>query len=322
MTTNNETSEENTTVTTESIVTNITDATSQSIFNQKSITIVESSNELEKLDKWDLRSVYVNNDGKYDYSVSKSLWVKDETYSTYDFKSAQPIQYYFDQLENWDDAIFQAQLNIYLKGYSTRLIFPTGTINISKPILGGCALALKIHEYLVSNKVETDFYDSVANTFKKYVWGQEFIGTRSCTINWTGSTIGTDVKWRDWAIFHIGCPPTHMDWMRNESISPVCDDHVKFENIHIFGNGAFIHGIFVQRQSFVKISFCQVLSCLGSGVFIDRTYDSAFEKLTVLHCGRMVGSTESEAYEKGYGIDKQLMHRYILLSRVVITVTT
>lgn len=97
-----------------------------------------------------------------------------------------------------------------------------------------------------------------------------------------------------------------MDWMRNESISPVCDDHVKFENIHIFGNGAFIHGIFVQRQSFVKISFCQVLSCLGSGVFIDRTYDSAFEKLTVLHCGRMVGSTESEAYEKGYGIDKQL----------------
>ena len=39
---------------------------------------------------------------------------KKTNFSEYDFKTEQPIQYYYDLLGNWDDAIFQAQMNVYL----------------------------------------------------------------------------------------------------------------------------------------------------------------------------------------------------------------
>lgn len=296
MTTNNETSEENTTVTTESIVTNITDATSQSIFNQKSITIVESSNELEKLDKWDLRSVYVNNDGKYDYSVSKSLWVKDETYNTYDFKSAQPIQYYFDQLNDWNDAIELAQLNMFIKGYSPKMIFPSGVIKIKRPIWGAAALGM----YLNEKYPDLGIYNSTNNTFLAYppliIEGQ---GRDATTIEFAGGKgRGTpdDLTWVNYGAIHTAPYDVLEQCSGNAKIfyHQGYWTRVNLKGFTLYGynsdtNGdrPNCHGIVLFRGNRAFVSDV-VINCFnGAGLLCDGYYDSFLEKFEIFQCGRM-----------------------------------
>lgn len=80
-----------------------------------------------------------------DPNTSTTGW-RYTDFQEYDFKVAQPIQYYYNKLGNWDDAIEQAQLNIFTKGYSPKLILPVGEILIKRPIWGGASLGMYLNE--------------------------------------------------------------------------------------------------------------------------------------------------------------------------------
>lgn len=250
------------------------------------------------------KTAYVRGDGTY---VSDgTTWNKDEPYNLYDFKTQQPIQFYYDKLGNWDDAIFQAQLNVYLKGFSPIFSLPNGYIDLKKPIKFSTALGFAIHDYLKANGIEDNFYDATTDKFKA-TWHSTLKGSivYGTVLNWVGTTDATDKTYRDWALIHCGDVPTMRDYVKDGDKN-LWNDRLRMDNIQLFGNGMCLHAIYIAKQSAISFFNVGVADFWGSGLFLDRTYDSTFQKLTILKCGRMVGDTKDYGYNNNLDVSKQL----------------
>lgn len=254
--------------------------------NSNTVTPVKDITELDNLKTWDGRTVYVRNDGEYYYSEALGEWVKDSSFMLYDFKTEQPIQAYYDQIGNWDDAIFQAQMNVYLLGYSPRLVFPAGDIKITRPIYVGHAFGDMLHKA----RPDLNFYDSKTNTYKQRI---DFIlqgsGRGRTHITFYAKT-RTDRTWMNYGIIHGGSLPDEygaktqrwVNWTTTVNISDMhiigfCDDG----NDH-----PHIHGILLQRGGSVRVSDVAVQTVYGAGILLDGIYDSWFEKFILFSCGR------------------------------------
>ena len=59
---------------TDIVATNIKDASTQDLFNQKGVTTVNSTDELNTLDKWSGRTVNVQNVGVFSFDASSNTW--------------------------------------------------------------------------------------------------------------------------------------------------------------------------------------------------------------------------------------------------------
>lgn len=251
------------------------------------------------------RTAYVQGDGHYIYDGEN--WEKDLTLEVYNFQTDQPVQYYYNKTKDWSSAIFQAQLNVYLKGFSPVLVFPSGWLDINKPIKLSVALGFAIHDYLVANNIENDFYNSTTNTFKK-TWYHTLVGNAvyGTVFNWVGTTDPTDKTWRDWALIHNGNRPTDRDFIKDETKSPSWQDRTRMSNIQLFGNGMCLHAFYIARQSALAFDNVGAEDFWGAGLFLDRCYDSTFNKLTVIKCGRMIGDTKDYGYKNNLDVSKQL----------------
>ncbi|ASZ78809.1 tail spike protein head-binding protein [Serratia phage 2050H1] len=217
------------------------------------------------------------------------------------FKSEQHLQYYYDLLGNWDDAFFMAQVNVFLKGYSPRIILPVAEITITRPILNGVALGDKIH----ATYPELNFYNSTTGNYLA-AWPLVIHGTyrkqqdgglggySGSQIIFRGCNNRDDMTWTQWAIIHSGPNPTEVgqlrrtdtllkNWpafadLRDFNIRAINKDGVPISNVH----GMYFH--YGTQVSAVNMSIYQ---CYGAGVAVDNTWDSKFENLKVLQCGRM-----------------------------------
>lgn len=220
-------------------------------------------------------------------------------YAVQNFKYAQHIQHYFDILGNWDDAIFQAQLNIYTKGYSPQLIFPSKVITITKPILGGVALGDKIH----ATHPELNFYNSstgkyaatwptiLKGVFRKHQDGgiNEFNGTQ---IIFSGCATRLDTTWQNYGIIH--CAPTEIAQFRQTApvlktwpgYAQIHDINIRCKNADASSHG-LCHGIVIFNGTQCDIRNVSVYQIYGAGILFDWSWDSLVDNCKVLQCGRM-----------------------------------
>lgn len=228
---------------------------------------------------------------------------KKTNFSEYDFKTEQPIQYYYDLLGNWDDAIFQAQMNVYLLGYSPKLILPRGQITLYKPILGGVALGEAIDKYLKDNNIATDFYDSTTGNFKSS-WALNLSGVESSVndvstietqIIFKGCADYKDTTWKNYGIIHCA-PTTQGQWWGTDSVIKHARNEHYLRNFNILAEtrgtwvgGSQVHGIVAQDAHHCIIDNVLVYSLHGAGLLYDNVYDSECRNLTLLRVGRQNG---------------------------------
>lgn len=91
------------------VATNIKDASTQDLFNQKGVTTVESVADLAGLDVWDGRTVNVSGDSNYQYLQSKKEWIRSARKTNLGFDIDTWLQttvitpdLFLDQAENDD----------------------------------------------------------------------------------------------------------------------------------------------------------------------------------------------------------------------------
>lgn len=217
------------------------------------------------------------------------------------FKTEQHVQYYYDVLQNWDEAIFRAQLNVYLKGYSPRLMLPNGEISITRPILNGVALG----DYIHNRYPELNFYNP-ANGQYKATWPLIMHGVyrkqqdggiggyRGTQIVFRGCANRADMTWTQWAIIHSGPNPNEVGQIRKtDPILKQWSSDADLENFNIRAIGqdgiaiTNVHGLYFNVGTQVTVRNMSIYQCYGAGVCVDNTWDSIFENLKILQCGRM-----------------------------------
>lgn len=219
----------------------------------------------------------------------------------YLFKNEQHLQFYYDALGNWDDAIFTAQVNVYLKGYSPKIILPVAEIITTRPILNGPALGDAIH----AAYPELNFYNSstgkylaswplvLHGTYRKQQDGGTG-GLRGTQLNFRGCANRADMTWTKWAIIHSAPNPDEVgqlrrtdailkDWpayaeLKDFNIRAINKDGVAISNIH---------GLYFHYGTQVTVSNMSIYQCYGAGVAVDNTWDSKFDNLKIIQCGRM-----------------------------------
>jgi hypothetical protein len=220
-------------------------------------------------------------------------------FAAMNFKHEQHVQHYFDILGNWDDAIFQAQVNVYTKGYSPKLILPAGTITITRPILGGVALGDKIH----ATYPALNFYNSstgqYAATWPLIIHGV-FNKYRDATtaapsgtqIKFIGSTSRADITWRDYGVIH--CAPTEVAQIRQTApVLKFWPGYADLRDFNIWGvnqdasRHPNIHGVVIHNGTQVNIRNVTVYQVYGAGILFDWSWDSIVENCKLVQCGRM-----------------------------------
>lgn len=232
---------------------------------------------------------------------------KKTNFNEYDFKVAQPIQYYYDILGDWNDAIEQAQLNIFTKGYSPKLILPAGEVLIKRPIWGGASLGMYLHE----KYPDLGIYNATTNTFKMtpdlVIEGQ---GRGLTTITFAGSK-GTadphDLTWVNYgAINTTPYKPLeqcsgkatvfyHTNWWTRVNLKGFTIQGV---NTEANGIRPPVHGITLFRGHRGFIDDVMVVGFTGAGILCDGYYDSFFKEFEIFQSGRM-SPVYAEYLDKG-----------------------
>lgn len=232
--------------------------------------------------------------------------------SDYAFKTAQPLQYYYDQIGNWDDAIFQAQLNIYLKGYSSVLLLPASEITITRPILGCVALGNYMVQYFKDNNITNDFYDAVNQRFN-YNWNFNLqgAGRTQSYIKYLRPT-AIDKTYSDWGAIHVGISAEDIKkfkaggvtvesilkgWFKSEMI---VNGFTIYGAVSALGDGVpdrfnnykpNSHGIVQAYIGSHHHNVQQITVDLfwGGGMVLDHDFDSLYDDVFIFRCGKMVG---------------------------------
>lgn len=215
------------------------------------------------------------------------------------FKNEQHVQYYYNMLGNWDDAIFRAQMNVYLKDYSPKLVFPSAEISLQRPILGGVALG----DYIHATYPELQFYNATTGKYKAswplIIEGvyrkQQDGGTgglRGTQFIFRGCANRTDMTWANYAIIHCG-PTEKGQFRRTDSIlkdwpAYLCIRDVNVRAINKDGVPiSTVHGIYAHYGTQVLIRDVAVYQCYGAGIAVDNTWDSLVDNTKIIQCGRM-----------------------------------
>lgn len=269
-----------------------------------------------------------------DPNTSRIGW-SDTRVKEYDFKTAQPIQYYYDKLGNWDDAIFQAQVNVYKLGYSTKLVLPHGVIEVTRPILFNDALYYRIDklypELGVYDKVRNKFGNSIDDNYFTTSWCLTGAGKSSqpaegfnqngnsgsigglTSIKFVGgspiSNSSTDKQYMNYGIIH--CAPDFIDGRKPRdyydkdypSLSGF--NAVEISNLNIEGNTRCIHGIVIFGGHFHKLSNITIHDCYGAGIFLNWCFDMNVNDVTFIHCGRMSPNFNDYIADNKFGVEYQ-----------------
>lgn len=292
---------------------------SQADENKKFVTTVDSYSDLSSLKTFNGRTAYVRGDGSYYYSATQSKWVKDNTINLYDFKKEQNIQYYYDRIGNWDDAIYEAQVNVYLKKFSPTLVLPYGVIEIHKPILLNEALYFKIN----ADYPELELYNESTGSFggkggkdnnyfttawriigqgKPAQIGEGFNSNTNkgigggTTISFVGGesieTNPDNLTYMNYGIIHAApdfsgkqnaIPKDY--WENKDDLSGF--NRVEVKDLAILGNGRTIHGIVIWRSHWHLVSDLWIDDCYGAGLFMQWVYDLNIDRVVFTKCGRM-----------------------------------
>lgn len=252
------------------------------------------------------RVAYVQGDGNYISNGTE--WTKDQTLNIYEFKTHQYIAYYYNIYKDWDEAIFQAQLNIYTKGLSEKLIFPAEFIRLKRPILHGGALG----DYIHARYPELNFYNSetqqykqtwsliiegVNNSFKdgvdlpdQAIANGDITGTQLIFEGCYGSN---DKTYMNKAVIYAGY--TDYQDHRNKTRGWI-SNYIDIRNVSIDCNNtdgskfAMIHGIYGYQANHIYLEKVVVYRLWGAGVLLDLAYDWRVVECKILRCGRMIGT--------------------------------
>ncbi|MEG7328946.1 hypothetical protein [Serratia marcescens] len=220
-------------------------------------------------------------------------------YVVANFKTVQYIQHYYDIIGDWDAAIYQAQLNVYLKGYSPVLILPNIVIRLKKPILGSVALGDRIHQ----DHPELNFYDAstgrykatwpliIRGVFRKQQDGgiDTFNGTQ---IVFSGAYDTSDRTWMNYGIIH--CAPTEVDQIRQTApILKKWPGYADLRDFNIRGINKdesrfpLVHGVVIHNGTQCYLQNVTAYNLYGAGILFDWAWDSLVDNCKVIQCGRM-----------------------------------
>ncbi|MEB5477263.1 hypothetical protein [Acinetobacter pollinis] len=294
------------------------EAINEGTVNALAVIHVDSVDELSYVQAWDGRTVYVKNDGEYYYSDAIGDWIKDSSFMSYDFKTEQPIQAYYDLLGNWDDAIYLAQKNVVALGYSPKLRFPSGTIILNRPILGGASLGDKLN----TDYPELGMKDSngiFLKSFPTQLYGsaQPPYSTQGSAINGTsivfsGCKSQTDLTYMNYGVVHFG-PTNPLDfanqfetkqdtWGYANLIVKDLSLTTKNQDGTEFGT---IHGIFMYRHHWHHIENVQLDAFYGAGILGNWVFDSNLDRIVYTRCGRMSPNINDYQKDGNFSIEYQ-----------------
>ncbi|SMB38096.1 P22 tailspike protein head-binding protein [Serratia proteamaculans] len=233
------------------------------------------------------------------------------------FKTCQYVQFYYDEIGNWDDAIFQAQLNIYLKGYSPKLVFPSGIIHLKRPILGAQALG----DAIDAARPDLNFYNPVTGRYKS-TWPTIIEGTYRKHYNaGTNPNAGTqiyldlsndkDLTYQNYGIIHVG--PTEVEQFNQSAIiKKVWQGTCVIKDVNLSSyltipsqHPGWCHGIVSFNGAQNLIENVQVYNVWGAGILFDWCWDSKISNCLIMKSGRMMDRTDYAVSETDV-IERQL----------------
>lgn len=211
----------------------------------------------------------------------------------------QDLSFYYDQLGNWDDALFQAQCNVAIKNFSPRIKLPAKVMDFQRPILTGRALGDAIH----AAYPELNFYDPITDTYKK-TWPLILLGTRlrwadgaiqdgvGSQIVFSGCENQRDYTWQNAAAIYGG-PTNPYDRKNLTAVSQLkWFDTMYLEDLNVrclnqdgtrFGK---VHGIVsLSGKSILKNVL--VYQFYGAGIYLDWNFEPIVDGCAVIGCGRM-----------------------------------
>lgn len=217
-----------------------------------------------------------------------------------DFQDEQPIQYYYDNNGgDWDEAIFEAQMAVYLYGFSPKLRLPHGQIKLSRPILDGVALG----DYIHARYPDLNFYDETTGNYTA-VWPLHLEGTYLYASDvTTRTTLGTQITltvddntvttYKDMGIIHSG--PTEYEQVRRTAatVKKWPGRGLVIRNVNISGatnDGSaypWMHGIYTFGSAKNLIENVVVNNVWGAGILFDWVFDSLIKNVRFMGCGRM-----------------------------------
>lgn len=217
-----------------------------------------------------------------------------------DFQDEQPAQYYYDNNGNdWDEAIFEAQMAVYLYGFSPKIRLPHSQVKVTRPVLDGVALG----DYIHSRYPELNFYDESTGEYAA-VWPLHLEGTYLYASDvTTRTTLGTQLTltvddntvttYKDMGIIHSG--PTEYDQVRRTAsvIKKWPGRGLVIRNVNISGattDGStypWMHGIYTFGSAKNLIENVVVNNVWGAGILFDWVFDSLIKNVRFMGCGRM-----------------------------------
>lgn len=216
-----------------------------------------------------------------------------------DFYVEQNLQHYYDKYGNWDDAMFAAQCNIVIKGYSPRIKLPAKVMTFYKPILGGRALGDAIH----AAHPELNFKNETTGEYAK-TWPLILIGTRArwadgvtqdgvgSQIVFSGCASQRDYTWQNSAAIYGG-PTNPYDRKTQTAVAQnKWFDTLYLEDLDVrclnqdgtrLGK---VHGI-VSLSGKCLLKNVLVYQFYGAGIYLDWNFEPIVEGCAAIQCGRM-----------------------------------
>ena len=215
------------------------------------------------------------------------------------FDEGQQLQYWYDLTGNWDDAWRQAQLAVYLHGFSPKIVFPSKQIVLRKPLIHGTALGDWIHQ----NYPELDFYNpetgkykaiwpcNIQGVYRKHQGGAKDIynGTQ---LVFSGCLDSTDRTWMNYGVVH--CGPTEVEQFRQTAtVKKFWPGYCVVKDVNIRGLNKnavglpLVHGIVIFNGTQCVIENVSSYQVYGAGICMDWTWDSRIENCIFMQCGRM-----------------------------------
>lgn len=237
--------------------------------------------------------VAFNHKAKYSSGTIASLAIAH-------FQDEQPIQYYYDNNGgDWDEAIFEAQLAVYLYGFSPRLRLPHSQVTLTRPILGGVALG----DYIHFRHPELNFYDATTGNYAA-VWPLHLEGTYLYASDMTvRTTLGTQLTltvadntvttFKNMGIIHAG-PTEYEQVRRTAAITKKWPGQgLVIRNVNVAGatkNGSlypWMHGIYTFGSAKNLIENVVVNNVWGGDIVFDWVFDSLIKNTRFMGSGRM-----------------------------------
>ncbi|MBJ2080589.1 hypothetical protein [Serratia ureilytica] len=213
------------------------------------------------------------------------------------FRNAQHLEFYYDKLGDWDEAYFQAQMNVFRLGFSPEVLLPGGVVDIYRPFFGGPAIGDLIH----ARHPELGLYNGdgtykgtwpliLKGVYKKNEDGltNPYTGTQ---IVFHGCADQNDNTWRDFGVIHSA--PTNLSERRVPVPVKQWFGTVKIDDLNIRvlnrdnSRHGKCHGIYSFYGPKSEVNKIVVYQPYGGGIICDLMWDSVLRDCVLLQCGRM-----------------------------------